>query len=125
LRSAGVIAVIAVPVLLIFVGAGHLLLDKAFGKDFALADKALPILGAAMTMLALSYLAVQYLLALHRSRFILLMALAAILDPLLLLAAGTKLTSIAAVLLALQLVLAGVMTVVALRARAVAGELEV
>ena len=111
------IGVIAVPVLLIFIAGGHVLLDKAFGKDFALADKALPILGGAMTMLAITYLSVQYLLALHRSRFILIMALAAVLDPLLLLLAGTKLTSIAFVLLGLQLVLAAAVATVAMRTR--------
>jgi O-antigen/teichoic acid export membrane protein len=117
LTSTAVIAVMAVPVVLIFVGGGHLLLDKAFGKDFATADKALPILGAAMTMLAITYLSVQYLLALHRSRFIVLMAIAAVLDPLLLLAAGTNLTSIALVLLGLQSVLAVAVTTVAMATR--------
>ena len=70
-----------------------------------------------MTFLAVTYLAVQYLLALHRSAFIALMAVAAVLDPLLLLAAGTKLTSIALVLLGLQLVLAAAVTTVAMRTR--------
>jgi O-antigen/teichoic acid export membrane protein len=120
LRTLGVIGVIAIPVLLIFVFGGHVLLDKAFGKDFALADKALPILGGAMTMLAVTYLAVQYLLALHRSAFIALMAVAAVLDPLLLVAVGTKLTSIALVLLGLQLVLAIAVTSVAMRTRTTA-----
>jgi O-antigen/teichoic acid export membrane protein len=116
-RTLGVIVATAVPVLLIFAVGGHLLLDKVFGKDFALADSALPILGAAMTMLAITYLCVQYLLAMHRSRFIVLLAVAAALDPLLLLVVGTKLTSIALVLVALQTALAVTVLVVASRAR--------
>jgi O-antigen/teichoic acid export membrane protein len=116
-RTLGVIVATAVPVLLIFAVGGHLLLDKVFGKDFALADTALPILGAAMTMLAITYLCVQYLLAMHRSRFIVLLAVAAALDPLLLLVVGTKLTSIALVLVALQTALAVTVLVVASRAR--------
>jgi O-antigen/teichoic acid export membrane protein len=117
LRTLGVAAATAVPVTLVFVFGGHLLLDKAFGKDFATADQALPILGVAMAMLAASYLCVQYLLALHRSRFVLVLAIGALLDPLLLLAAGTKLTSIALVLAALQAALAASVGVIAMRAR--------
>jgi O-antigen/teichoic acid export membrane protein len=117
LRTLGVIAAAAVPILLIFALGGHLLLDKVFGKDFALADQALPILGCAMALLAVTYLCVQYLLAMHRSRFIALLAIAAALDPLLLVLVGTKLTSIALVLVALQTVLAATLVTVAYRAR--------
>jgi O-antigen/teichoic acid export membrane protein len=116
-KTLAVAAACAVPIILIFVFGGHLLLDKAFGKDFATADKALPILGVAMTFLAATYLCVQYLLALHRSRFVLVLAAGAILDPLLLLAAGHKLTSIALVLAGLQAVLAAVIGLIALRSR--------
>jgi O-antigen/teichoic acid export membrane protein len=118
LRTLGVVAAAAIPILAIFAFGGHLLLDRVFGKDFATADTALPILGVAFGLLAVSYLCVQYLLALHRSRFIVLLAVGAMLDPLLLLAAGTRLTSIALVLLGVQLGLASVVCGVALRARA-------
>jgi O-antigen/teichoic acid export membrane protein len=118
LRTLGVSAVTAIPILAIFLLGGHILLDKAFGKDFATADSALPILGVAMALLAITYLCVQYLLALHRSRFVLILALGAVLDPLLLLAAGHSLTSIAAVLAGLQAGLAALVGVVALRSRA-------
>jgi hypothetical protein len=60
---------------------------------------------------------VQYLLALHRSRFVLVLAVGALLDPLLLLVVGHKLTSIALVLAALQATLAAVIAVIALRTR--------
>jgi O-antigen/teichoic acid export membrane protein len=114
-RTLGVIVAAAVPILLVFAVGGHLLLDKVFGKDFALADQALPILGAAMALLAVTYLCVQYLLAMHRSRFIALLAVGAALDPVLLILVGTKLTSIALVLVALQSALAATLLVVAYR----------
>jgi O-antigen/teichoic acid export membrane protein len=114
-RTLAVIAAAAVPILLVFAAGGHLLLDKVFGKDFALADTALPILGVAMALLAVTYLCVQYLLAMHRSRFIALLVVGAALDPILLILAGTKLTSIALVLVALQSVLAATLLVVAYR----------
>ncbi len=115
LRTLGVAGATAVPIILVFAFGGHLLLDKVFGKDFATADTALPILGVAMAFLAVTYLCVQYLLALHRSRFVLLLAAGAMLDPLLLLVVGDKLTSIALVLAALQAVLAAAVTFVAVR----------
>lgn len=117
LRTVGVAVATAVPIILIFVFGGHLLLDKVFGKDFATADTALPILGVAMAFLAITYLCVQYLLALHRSRFVLVLAVGALLDPLLLMVVGHKLTSFALVLAALQAVVAAVIAVIALRAR--------
>jgi O-antigen/teichoic acid export membrane protein len=115
LRTLGVMAATAVPISLVFVFGGHVLLDKVFGKDFATADTALPILGVAMAFLAVTYLCVQYLLALHRSRFVLVLAAGALLDPLLLLLVGTKLTSIALVLAALQATVAAVILLIALR----------
>jgi O-antigen/teichoic acid export membrane protein len=117
LRTVGVAVATAIPITLVFVFGGHLLLDKVFGKDFATADTALPILGVAMAFLAITYLCVQYLLALRRSRFILVLAVAALLDPLLLLLAGHKLTSFALVLAGLQAVVAAVIGLIALRAR--------
>jgi O-antigen/teichoic acid export membrane protein len=115
LRTLGVAVATALPITLVFALGGHLLLDKVFGKDFATADTALPILGVAMGFLAINYLCVQYLLALHRSRFVLVLVAGAVLDPLLLLAVGHKLTSIALVLAALQAVLAAFMVFFAVR----------
>jgi len=119
LKTVGVAVVTAVPITLVFAVGGHLLLDKVFGKDFATADTALPILGVAMGFLAITYLCVQYLLALHRKRFVLVLAAGAILDPLLLLLAGHKLTSIALVLAGLQTALACTIGFIAMRTRAV------
>ena len=43
---------------------------SVFGDDLAEASGALPLLGLAMALLACTYLSVQYLLGLHRARFI-------------------------------------------------------
>jgi O-antigen/teichoic acid export membrane protein len=117
-RTMGLVLAAAVPMTIVYFGAGHLLLEKVFGAKLTAADSALPILGLAMTALALTYLATQYLLALRRSAFIVFLGVAAVLDPILLSLVDARLTSIAVVLLALQAVLAVVVTVVALRAQA-------
>ena len=103
---------------LVYFGAGHLLLEKVFGAKLTEADSALPILGLAMTMLAFTYLATQYLLALNRSRFIIFLGIGAVLDPILLSIAGAHLTAIAVALLVLQLCIAVFVTAIALRTRA-------
>ena len=115
IRTFGLLIVAAVPMTLVYFAGGHLLLDKVFGAKLTAADSALPILGLAMTCLAFTYLGTQYLLALHRARFIAFLGVAAVLDPILLSIAGRHLTAIAWVLLGLQAVLAAIVTVVALR----------
>jgi O-antigen/teichoic acid export membrane protein len=117
-RTFGLVAIAAVPMTLVYFAGGHLLLEKVFGAKLTAADTALPILGLAMTCLAFTYLATQYLLALHRSRFIWFLGIAAVLDPILLSLVDARLTTIAWVLLALQLCLATVMMAVAVRTRA-------
>jgi O-antigen/teichoic acid export membrane protein len=119
IRTYAIIAAAAVPMTLIFLGAGHVLLEKVFGAKLAAADNALPVLGLAMTSLAFTYLATQYLLALNRSRFIVLLGIAAVIDPILLSVMDAKLTSIAGALLVLQLCLAVVVSFIALRTRPV------
>jgi hypothetical protein len=70
-----------------------------------------------MSLLAGTFLAVQYLLALHRRRFLWLLAVAAVLDPVLVNAMGSNLTDVALVLVGLQAVLAAAVVVGAFRAR--------
>ena len=102
-RSLGIVAALAVPALAIFALVPHLLLEVAFGSDLTEADGALPILGAAMSLLACSYLAVQYLLALGRRQFLAPLAVLAVLEPVLLLATGvTDLVAFAAIVLCVQ-----------------------
>jgi O-antigen/teichoic acid export membrane protein len=75
-RAFGVLAVVAAPALLVFAVAPELVLRVAFGGDTVDAAGALVVLGAAMLLLAIAYLTVQYLFALGRATF--LWALAAI-----------------------------------------------
>ncbi len=104
LRALGIIAVCAVPVLLIFAFASHPLIKAAFGASKATASGSLLVLGLAFTVLACTYLAIQYLLALRRTWFLLAVALVAVLEPVLLLNASRRPTGFAAVVLAIQAV---------------------
>src|SRR6188472_2724949 len=70
LRALAILAVVAAPALLVFAVAPELLLRIAFGPDLTLAADALLPLGAAMTLLAVAYLTVQYMLALGETRFL-------------------------------------------------------
>jgi O-antigen/teichoic acid export membrane protein len=101
-RALVIIAVVAVPVLLIFAAAPHLLLELAFGKKRATASNSLLILGLAFTVLAATYLAIQYMLALKRFWFLIVLAAVAVAEPVLLLNASQKPAGFAAVVLAVQ-----------------------
>jgi len=68
-----------------------------------------------MSFLACTYLAVQYHLALHRWRFIGLLAVAAVVQPAVLIAIGPHLVSIALGLTAVNFTLAAAMVTLALR----------
>ncbi len=85
LRALGIVLVCALPVLAIFAFGGRLLLELAFGPDRLLAVDALLPLGVAFTLLALTYLAIQYLLALRRTAFLLPLGAIALAEPALLL----------------------------------------
>jgi O-antigen/teichoic acid export membrane protein len=123
LRIMGLIAALAVPMVLIFAVAADLVLHKILHVHGA--EGALPLFGLAMSMLALTYLATQYQLALHRSRFLALLVVAGLLQPLILVAVGAKLTALALALVSLHVVLAASMVAVALRAPARRGYPEV
>jgi O-antigen/teichoic acid export membrane protein len=103
-RALGIIAVCSVPVLLIFAFASHPLIRAAFGASKSHASGSLLVLGLAFTVLACTYLAIQYLLALRRTWFLLAVALVAVAEPILLLNASRKPTGFAAVVLAIQAV---------------------
>jgi len=103
-RALAIIGVCAIPCLLIFAFAAHPLLSAVFGKNKAIASDALLPLGAAFTMLAATYLAVQYMLALKRVWFLGAIALVAVLEPVLLLHAPKHPASFAGVVLIVQLV---------------------
>ncbi len=102
IRALGIIAVCAVPVLLIFLVAAHPLLVIAFSAKRATASSTLLPLGAAFTVLAATYLAVQYLLALRRTWFLVAIGAVAVLEPILLLHASRHPAGFAGVVLGVQ-----------------------
>jgi O-antigen/teichoic acid export membrane protein len=102
-RALGIVGVCAVPVLLIYAFASHLLIRLAFGADHTRASGSLFVLGLAFTALACTYLAIQYLLAQRRTWFLVVLALVAIAEPILLLHASRRPTGFATVALGIQL----------------------
>ncbi|HEX2233342.1 MAG TPA: hypothetical protein VHG69_08260 [Thermoleophilaceae bacterium] len=117
-RTLVLIAGVAVPMTLVYAVAGHEVLASVFGEDLAAASDALPLLALAMSLLACSYLAVQYLLALGRMSFLIVLAIVPPVELALLMAVGADLTAVASVLAALQLVLAPALFGLVLRAAA-------
>jgi O-antigen/teichoic acid export membrane protein len=114
-RALGIILVCAVPCLLIFAFAPRLLLRLAFGPKRLGASDSLLVLGAAFTVLAATYLAIQYMLALKRTWFLIALGAVAVAEPVLLLQASRKPANFAAVVLAVQLVGAVLAFAIALR----------
>jgi len=104
LRTLGIIGVCAIPCLLVYAFGAHPLLSAVFGKKRAIASSALLPLGAAFTVLAATYLAVQYMLALRRIAFLVAIGLVAVIEPILLLQASKKPAAFASVVLAVQVV---------------------
>ncbi len=115
IRSLAIIGVCAVPCLLIFAAVPHLLLSVAFGSKRATASDSLLVLGAAFTVLAATYLAVQYMLALKRTWFLIPLALVAIAEPFVLVNGPKQPAGFAATVLAVQAVAAFVAFAMALR----------
>lgn len=104
LQTVGILAVCAVPCLLIFAVAAHPLLTIVFGARRATASASLLPLGAAFTVLAATYLAVQYMLALKQIAFLVVLGAVAVAEPALLLQASRHPAGFAAVVLAVQTV---------------------
>ncbi len=105
LRALAVIGAIAAVALVAFATIPALLLRTAFGAEFETGDDILLVLGMAYASLAATYLAVQFLLGLHRRTFLVALGLAALAEPLLLLGAGS-IESFAATVLSVQAVAA-------------------
>jgi O-antigen/teichoic acid export membrane protein len=102
-RALAIIAVCAIPVLLIFAFGSHQLMSAVFKKSQLQATGSLFVLGVAFTVMAATYLAIQYMLALRRTWFLIVLAAVAIAEPILLLQAPRKPGGFAAVVLAVQL----------------------
>jgi O-antigen/teichoic acid export membrane protein len=111
----GLIALVGVPMVLLYAVAGEQLMKLAFGHKFAGGADPLPWLGVAFTLLACTYLAVQYHLALHRWRFVALLAVAAVVQPIVVVAVGPGLVAIALALMAVNASLALLMVILAFR----------
>ena len=103
-KALAIVGAAAIPCLLIFALASRLLIKLAFGSDRLLAVDALFILGVAFTVLAGTYLAVQYMLALKRSWFLLPLGAVAVAEPILLLNASHQPKQFALVVLGVQIV---------------------
>jgi O-antigen/teichoic acid export membrane protein len=117
-RALALIGVVSLPALLIFAGVPHLLLELAFGPRYAAGSDALLILGSAMALLAATYLAVQYLLAVHHTTFLIGIGAIALAEPVtLVLAGGRTRTGLAWIVLAAQGAAAAIVLVTALRLR--------
>jgi O-antigen/teichoic acid export membrane protein len=114
-RAVAIIVVCAVPALLIFAVAAHQLLAIPFKPDQLLATNALLLLGVAFTVLAATYLAIQYMLALKRTWFLIPLGLVAIAEPILLLQAPSNPKGFAVVVLGVQVVAAVLAFTLALR----------
>jgi O-antigen/teichoic acid export membrane protein len=101
-RALAIIGVCAIPCLLIFAVAPHLLIKTVFGAKKATASSSLLPLGAAFCVLSATYLAIQYMLALKRTWFLIAIGCVAVAEPVLLLHASRKPAGFAAVVLAIQ-----------------------
>jgi O-antigen/teichoic acid export membrane protein len=115
LKALGIVFVCCLPCMLIFAVAAHPLLSIVFGHRRAIASSSLLPLGAAFTMLAATYLAVQYMLAQRRVWFLATIAVLAIVEPFLLVAAPTRPATFALVVLGVQAVGALMCYAIALR----------
>ena len=121
MRTLGLIAAMAIPMVLVYSVAGEPLLRTVFGNDLTDASGALPFLGGAMSLLACSYLSVQYLLAMGRASFLFVLGAGVVAEVGLLLTIGDDLTAIAIALLGIQGVCAAVILTMALRQKAPTG----
>ena len=117
LKSLGIVLLCAIPCMLIYAFGAHPLLSAVFGKNKAIASDSLLPLGAAFTVLAATYLAVQYMLALKRVWFLPAIGVVAALEPVLLVHASRHPASFAAVVLLVQLIGAAVAYIAAFARR--------
>ncbi|MDX6670315.1 MAG: hypothetical protein QOI91_678 [Solirubrobacteraceae bacterium] len=114
-RALLVIGLVAAPMLIVYAVAPGLVLRLGFDVHVAGANGALIVLGAAMTLLAIASLAVQYMLAIERYGFMWLLAVVAAVEPFLLANAGKSLVGLAGLVLLLQCLAAGGMLALTLR----------
>ena len=119
-KALAMTGIVAAPCLLIYAFVPELLLKLAFGPKYAGGAQALLELGAAMALLSICYLAVQLLLALKETRFLIGLALVAAAEPiaLQLLPGGGTINGFATTVLIIQAVAAPMALFFAYRASA-------
>jgi O-antigen/teichoic acid export membrane protein len=117
MRALAILAIVAAPALLIFATVPKLLLRVAFGPDLTDASGALLLLGGAMTLLAVAYLTVQYMVALRATHFLWVLGVVAVAEPFLLTAAGHSIVGFAAIVFGVQCVAASAVLALGLRAQ--------
>jgi O-antigen/teichoic acid export membrane protein len=116
-RALAVVGAIAAPALALFAVVPELVLRVGFGAEYQSAANALVLLGLAMSLLGFGYLAVQFLLAVGWSRFVVPLAAVTIAEPVLLLTLDVKsVAAFAAIVLAVQTAAATAMLVPSVRA---------
>jgi O-antigen/teichoic acid export membrane protein len=116
-RALVILAIVAAPALLIFATVPELLLRVAFGSDLADASGALLLLGAAMTLLAVAYLTVQYMVALRATHFLWVLGVVAVAEPFVLTTAGRSVVGFAAIVFGVQCVAASAVLALGLTTR--------
>jgi len=116
-RALAVGGAVALPALVIFAAAPTLLMRVVFGDDLTQAHRALPVLALAMTLLAASYLTVQYLIALGSTGYLWVLGLVALAEPFVLAAGDFTLHSYAVAVLVLQAIACAGVVALAVRTR--------
>jgi O-antigen/teichoic acid export membrane protein len=117
-RALAVVGAVAVPMLLVYALFPETVLRLAFGPETVVASDALFVLGLAMTLLAVGYLGVQYMLALGRLAFLPALGIVAFAEIVLLGGLGIEsLLTFAAIVLCLQATAALSVLAIGLRAR--------
>jgi len=116
-RTGALLMLIAIPILAVFSLFPEQLLTLVFGDQAKLAAPALPWLAGAMTCLSISYLALQFLLALGRRSFLIVLAVGAVAVPAVVAMRDSSLESVAIGLLILDAILASIMLALSFSAR--------
>ena len=102
-RALAVVAAVAAPMLVVYAVVPETVLRLAFGPETVVAADALFVLGVAMTLLAIGYLGVQYMLALGRVAFLPALGVIAVAEIALLGGLGIEsLVTFAAIVLLIQ-----------------------
>ena len=114
-RALAIVLLLAAPMLLVYAAVPGFVLKAGFDVDVAGANGALVVLAAAMTLLAVASLAVQYMLAIEQYAFMWMLGVVAAIEPFLLTNAGKSLVGLATLVLALQCLAAGGMLALSLR----------